>query len=347
MNWDAYRDFLLARLPNARSASGGKLINCRCRECQDSMDPRSAHFYISIPKNDSEPALYYCHKCHCGGIVTYRKLIEWDVYDKDLAASLVDYNIHVLSNPKNAKYCDRLTYHILNTFVTVDDKTEYKRRYICDRLGVNLSYKELLDLKIVLNLKDVIKENHIQKLTRDNNIINDLDREFIGFLSIDNAFLNMRRTVGEGIVYKTIDQRYVNYKLMDKLDTSERFYTVPTSVDLCRPQRVKLHIAEGPFDILSIYLNIRNKEEGIYTSVGGSNYLNLILYFLIDVKLPFIELHLYPDNDDYGSMKRLNYIVAKLPDPTIPVYVHRNESPGQKDFGVPPKDIIEKIYKIR
>ena len=78
MNSDAYREFLLKSIPTAVSASGGKEVNCRCLFCPDSRDPKSKHMYISIPQSDSEPSLYNCYKCHNSGIVTYKKLIEWD-----------------------------------------------------------------------------------------------------------------------------------------------------------------------------------------------------------------------------------------------------------------------------
>ena len=77
----------------------------------------------------------------------------------------------------------------------------------------------------------------------------------------------MRRTCPEGVVYKSIDKRYINYKLYIKDDTNQRFYTIPTKVNLNIPNRIKFNISEGPFDILSVYLNLRNKEPGIYLKV--------------------------------------------------------------------------------
>ena len=316
-------------------------------ECPDSRNPSSAHFYISIPKNEEEPSLYYCHKCGCSGMVTHNTLINWGIYDKQIALELGEYNNKISKNPKSKKYFNHQTYLLSHSYTTLDDKSEEKRQYIVDRLGYNLSYQDLNQLKICLNLKDLLNENKIFKLSRNENIVNELDREFIGFISIDNAFINLRRTCPEGRVYKEIDRRYVNYKLFDKFSTEQRFYTIPTVVNLNRPARTKLHIAEGPFDILSIYLNCRNKEEGIYTSVTGNNYLNIIMHFLITYQLPFIELHLYPDNDKFGDINRLNYMINKIPDKTIPVFIHKNTYPGEKDFGVPLTKINESIGQLR
>ena len=33
MDWDLYRTFLLNNIPGAEKKSGGKEVNCRCREC--------------------------------------------------------------------------------------------------------------------------------------------------------------------------------------------------------------------------------------------------------------------------------------------------------------------------
>ena len=347
MDWNLYRDYLLQSIPGSKLVSGNKTINCRCRECPDSSNPHSAHFYISIPKNDSEPSLYYCHKCGCSGFVNHNTLISWGIFNTQIALEIDEYNAQIFKNPRAKKYFNQQTYLISNTYVNIDDKSEEKRRYLVERLGVDLSFDDLTKLKICMNLKDIINENHITKLSRNENIVNELDKEFIGFLSIDNAFLNMRRTCQEGVVYKEIDHRYVNYKLFYKFSTEQRFYTIPTTVDLNKPTRTKLHISEGPFDILSIYHNCRNKEEGIYTSVTGNNYINIILYFLINFQLPYIELHLYPDNDKYGTTDRIKWIINKIPDKNIPVYLHKNTFPGKKDFGVPKEKINESIRRLR
>ena len=348
MDANKYKQHLLSYMTKAKLVSGGTTINCRCPECGDSRHQSSRHFYINLPTED-KPSMYFCHLCKAGGIVRYRKLIEWDIYDQDIAAFLENHNRNVAANGsvKSRKYFDQAIYAVKHTYVKQDQKSEYKRRYICERVGVDLTYFDLVNLKIILNLGDLLAENNIYSLTRHQSIVNELDREFIGFLSVDNAFLNMRRTCEEGIVYKTIDKRYVNYKLFDKIDTTQRFYTIPTQVNINSPYRIPLHIAEGPFDILSIYLNLRNREAGIYTSVAGNNYYGVILYFMIDLQLPNLELHIYPDNDKFGSVEAIRKVVERLPDPTIPVYVHRNLCQGEKDFGVPMNRINESVLRMR
>lgn len=347
MDIQYYVDYILSHMQNAKYASGKKFINCRCPECGDSAHANSGHLYISIPWEQNEASWYYCHKCHCSGIVNYKKLLEWGIFDQQVSSDLQELNRKVMSGPRKSKYFNSTIYKVNHTLISNDEKTEYKRKYVSDRVGVNLNHKQLADLKIILNLQDIIYENNIKKLTRDQNIVKQLSEEFVGFLSMDNAFLNMRRTCNEGIVYQSIDKRYINYQLFDKENTSQRFYCIPTTVNLNSCNKIKIHISEGPFDILSIYLNLRNQSQDIFTCVAGSNYISVILFFLIDMRIPNSEIHIYPDNDKYGSDEMLRKIVYKIPDPYIPIIVHRNTKPGEKDFGVPKDRIQESVYYLR
>ncbi len=340
------KEYLIASIPGAKLVSGGRVLQCRCRECPDSLDPTHAHMGINTGE-DGGPIWYNCFKCGAKGILSYKKLIEWGIYDPDIADELTKYNASVMGKSINSKYFSRTKYNVNNTYEEQSDSFTAKRDYINNRLGLNLSFKDLRDLKIVLNLKSFLIENGIRKITRDENIINALNDNFLGFLSVDNAYLNMRRLIKEGHLYKSIDKRYINYDIFGKFDNSQRFYVVPSVVDLSKPERIKVHIAEGPFDILSIYENIRQKENGIYASVAGANYMNTILYILLELRIPYIELHLYPDNDKQGSDHRIKGIINQIIDPTIPVYIHRNIYPNEKDFGVLPDHIHESIIRYR
>ena len=346
MDMNHYRDYLLRTMTGARIASGGKMINCRCKYCPDSKNPEHAHMYISIPSQEGEPSLYYCHKCHASGLVSYKTLIEWDIYDDQIAIDLIRYNKECSIYSSFRKYTANIHYNVRCINTTENEVSEYKLHYINSRLGTHYTYQNLRDLKIILNLSDVMRDNNITELTRDKRIVEQLDYNFLGFLSIDNAFLNMRRVCDEGLVNKSIDKRYINYKLYDKFDTSERFYTIPTQINLNQPDRVKIHIAEGPFDILSIYENVRYREPGIYSCVAGSNYKGIAMYFLETFKLPYSEFHFYPDNDKSGANKYMMRIASYLKPLNIPMYVHRNMSPGQKDFGVAPQYINETIIRL-
>ena len=232
MTADNYREFLLDNIPSAQRASGGRFVLCRCFECGDSKDPTHAHMYIAIPQNDSDVSWAYCHKCKMYCVISPDILSRWGIYDPMMAKVLADHNKIAYSKPQNRTYMSRNIYRLWNTYVTDCRMSELKLKYINDRLGTNMDYKEAMSKKIVLNIGDILSNNRIQQFTRSENIMKQFNDYFVGFISSDNAFINMRRVVGEGIVYKTIDKRYVRYNLFDKHDNTEKFYIIPTSIDL-------------------------------------------------------------------------------------------------------------------
>lgn len=346
MDKNEYIGFLLSHFKNAKVVKGGRGVSCRCPECPDGKSADSRHFGITIPQTNTEPSVYNCFLCHCHGVVNYQKLLEWDVFEDKIAIDITEHNKNCSKVSSNAKYYNKAIYNLYNYETRDDDLSRKKLAYINTRLGTNLDYESCRRLKIALNLYDILNANHINRLSRNKQIADQLDTYFIGFISIDNSFLNMRRICEKHIVYESIDNRYINYEIFDKFDNSERFYTIPTAIDLLDPRPIKLHIAEGVFDILSIYLNLRNKEPGIYTSITGSNYYGQILYFLNMYKLINVEVHLYPDNDASGSNKKMDEIKFKLQKLNLPIFIHRNMYPNEKDFGVPLSNIQESVIRI-
>ena len=145
-------------------------------------------------------------------------------------------------------------------------------------------------------------------------------------------------------IYKGIDMRYVNYNIFGKYDNTKRFYTIPTQIDLLDPRPLQLHIAEGPFDILSIYTNLRDHDRSIFSSIGGSGYAGLLRIFICELKCPNMEIHIYPDND--VSRDYILDIIDILRPFKYTFYIHRNLYPGEKDFGVSASKIQEAIERI-
>lgn len=345
MNSKAYSDFLLSGIkPWAKLASGGNEVNCRCFYCQDSSNTFNGHFYISIPKDDTEYSQFYCQKCKAKGIVTSSTLLEWGIYDAQICTLLLSHNKKVDSNPKaKMKYSTSFICNIKPPIYKPDQLSLYKLGRINERLKTNLTLEDCKRLKIILNLKDLIKANRLQ-YTRDSRIVDQLDFGFVGFLSHDNAFLNMRNLDMIKDIYNGINKRYVNYNLINQYDNTKRFYTIPNRIQATN-QPLRIHIAEGPFDILSIYLNLRNRDDAsIYSTVAGSGYMGLIRYLIVYLANPFIELHIYPDNDIDDSI--FKYCKNMLSPLNIKIYIHRNTFYGQKDFGVSMDKIKETIYFI-
>lgn len=336
---EKYIAFLLHNLPAAKPAAGRSEVVCKCKYCADSRDPRHGHMYISIPSTESDPSFHYCQKCHTGGIVDSRKLIEWGIYDPEIASVLGTINKAAAAMGKTVGY-DRVVYDFMN-YAYDRESAQLKAKYINDRLSLNLTIDEMLQEKVVFNLGEALYTNRINTYTRHANIIKQISDNFVGFLSFDNNFVNFRKCTNNP-VYQSIDKRYINYNIHDKKDNTEKFYVMPGMHDLSIPTRIPVHVAEGPFDILSIKYNLRKKANGIYAAISGSAYKGLLIHLINTLKMYYIEVHVYPDNDEHGDDHVMNDIKTFLKPYMIPMYVHRNIYPGQKDFGVS----LDKIKEV-
>ena len=145
---------------------------------------------------------------------------------------------------------------------------------------------------------------------------------------------------------QSIRRRYTQYSIFNKFDTTRSNYTIPTTIDLLNPNRVKINIAEGSFDILSVFYNLRNRENSncIYSSISGNNYASLCAHFIYNIGIINPEFHIYIDND---INPKSIYIVQRLcEDLKAPLFIHNNNKDGEKDFGVPKERIIENIIQL-
>lgn len=341
MKPEDYRNFLLSSIPGAKPASGGKEVLCRCRYCPDSSNPRHAHFYISVPQSEDELSFFNCYKCHSSGIVTNKTLIEWGIYDSAIGIDITLHNRKVMRNPRNTMFRDDIIYNLRYNDITIDDLSKYKLDYINNRLGINLSFDDCIKHKIVINLDDILRQNNLSG-TRDGKVLELLDSSYIGFISVNNAFINMRKIVDKDLLYG-LNKRYLNYSLFNKFDNTHRFYVVPTQYDLTRP--IRLHLSEGPFDSLGILHNLRNGEmdNDIYSSIGGSGYKGIIKYFINTLKLPNLEINYYPDAE---IDQEILLDIAEVLEPFhFPFYIRRNDI--GKDFGVRKDQMREVLFEVK
>lgn len=332
-------------IPDAKIASGGKELVIRCAFCGDSNNPRHAHFYISVPQTQDELSFYHCKRCPAHGIVDDDLLRKIGCSDSNFLIDIVKHNSEVLSLPKYKSLKKINIYPLKWNLIRKDPMNQEKLNYINNRIGANFSYANLISLKIFLNLYDIIEANDLE-LTRHQSICNDLDRYFIGFISYDNSYCGLRKITDKQL-YQSINKRYINYNLINKVDDNKNFYVIPSEVDALNPQPVKIHIAEGQFDILSIYYNLNkcNSKQNIYIACGGKSYTQALEFILKETGLINYEIHYYPDKD--VSDTDFNYnIISKINMLPCNIYIHRNAMNGEKDFGVPMNRIKDYVRVI-
>ena len=331
------RDYLLANFPDAKVVSGGKEVNMRCRFCGDSQkDPRKKRLYISLGYD--KPPQYNCFNCGESGYLTPEVLRDLGLYDYDIAEKLVEYNRNMRSkNP--SIYRDRDVYTVNNTFVR-DDPVSYKKlEYLNNRLGTNLTFRQALDLKIIINLKDLLACNYLRS-SESPQFTTELDEHFIGFLSEDNNFIMFRN------VDSTLGMRHYKYNLHGKVDSSKRYYIPHVYLDLINPQPVDICIAEGPFDILGIMHNTMLPSDRILPmAIGGKAYINAIKHVIGHLGIINARIHLYVDADVSTDSIKYGLIKSLMPF-DLDIFIHRNLYPGEKDFGVSPERINEGVQQI-
>lgn len=270
----------------------------------------------------------------------------WGIYDPDIILGVVNHNKQKMKLTKNQKYKHNV-YYVKNDYIRNNDISKKKLDYLNNRLGLNLSYDDTLNNKIVLNLCDLLYTNNIKLLSRERYIIKKLDKHFIGFLSNDNCYLNLRK-IDDDKIYKSINKRYINYNIFNNFNNTEKFFTIPSIIDTSLNKPVRINIAEGPFDILSIIYNLIDDEhkysQSINCAICGNSFYTLYKLFQTRYGFIDIEVHIYIDND--GHSKGITYLIKKLKEISIPLYIHNNDYKKEKDFGVPKARIIDKCNRL-
>lgn len=345
---DNLRDLLHTMFPDAKDASGGAEVTINCPLCAQEGNPdKGHHMYISLGLN-GKPPMYNCFR-HTGhsGLLTKRAL---ELFSRN--SQWVDPQIFDEIEKCNASaFISREASSIKKAKLGINNKVENsnlilnKIAYISDRIGVNLTYQDLANNKIILSLYDFLRFNQIRNLTTHKFVADTLDKYFIGFLTNTNTTLIMRNTTSTNPDprNKILDMRYMKYKIFSSdIDTS--YYFIPSICNTYKP--IDICIAEGPFDILSIFHNLyhcdrRNK---IYAAIGSKSYLNLIEYFFTHLGLINVSFHIYMDSGVEKSI--LDQISRKVKSIGVNIWIHINTYSGEKDFGVPLARIADYTYKL-
>ena len=299
-------------------------------------NPTHSHLYISLGSED-KPPMYNCFLCSEGGILTPAVLRELGLYDYNIHEKLLDFNKNISRKyPRVIREGD--IYNIQNRFIRDDPISYNKLNYVNSRLGLNLTFKDMIDNKIVLNLYDILKSNNLTP--NGDKLADEFDQHFVGFLSQDNNFVLGRN------VDSTLDVKHHKYNIHGKFNNDKRYYILPCNLDLNDPRPIDVHIGEGPFDILSIKYNttIPTLDRSLFIAMGGKAYKNIARHLIAHMGLINITLHYYVDADvdDYTL-----YNVARYLEPyNLDIYLHRNGFPGEKDYGVPKDRIIDTVIEL-
>lgn len=346
---DRLREQLHLLFPDAVDRSGKREVAINCPYCErEGRKDTGNHCYISLGYNNTPPLMYNCFRnINHKGIFTVMELEDISsrsqYLDYDLMKEISNFN-------KSSSYFNRYSLNkfknltIFNKIPKIGQNLENKISYINKRLGRDLSYYEICNNKIILSIKDFLQYNHINDYTRSDYTMDILDKHFIGFLTNTNGSIIMRKITDDiPNLPDSLNGRYIKYTIDNNI--SSGYYIIPSSTNLLS-DHIEIHIAEGTFDILSIFYNMCNGDRNnkVYVSIGGNKYDNCMKYFISTMGVIDCIFHIYIDNDiKESTVGRLKYLFKPL---GYKIYIHNNICEGEKDYGVTVDRIRDYVREI-
>lgn len=341
------RELLHTIFPEAKDVASGSEVTINCPLCRQQGDPDTGHhMYISLGLNNKPPMFNCFRRTGHSGLLTKHSLDLLSNHSQYVDTRLFEEIEKENNRLYNYRGYDQIRTDKLAIYAYNEEskKNKHKLDYISNRIGVPITVQDCIQNKIVLSLKQFLYNNHIQEITRDRRMIDLLDEHFIGFLTNTNTSLIMRNTIKDTSLMKNkyYAMRYIKYNIIQNPMTS--YYSIPSECDIYKP--IEIHIAEGPFDILSIFYNLQHcdRKNKAYAAIGSKAYLNLIKYYFISLGLINVRFHIYIDNGIEESI--LKNIAYKLKPLHIDTYIHINVYKNEKDFGVPLNRISDYCYKL-
>ena len=110
-----------------------------------------------------------------------------------------------------------------------------------------------------------------------------------------------------------------------------------------------MHITEGTFDILGVYLNINHNhlQNNLFLASCGFGFTRILKFLIYKGVTTNIILHVYADADK-SDKEILNTFNNEFYNIWIDsIIIHRNIISGEKDYGVTKDRINDFSYKIK
>lgn len=338
-----FKQDLLYKLQQRRifKKASSKQFYMRCPLCGDSRkNANKARFYVKIDmENDDEPVLFNCYNCNSGGVMTPNILKALSIDDREITTGL-----RILNNRSariNTRYNTKQ-----NTFSYTMPKGNpnnelhvMKKEYIESRLGKSFTFDELTAMKTIFSLGDFLLTNKIEKINCGEKKALELDKNYVGWLTINNETINFRQTMPSTF------ERYEKYSIIQGLNNTLKFYVIPTIIDVLSPEKFYINITEGVFDIYGVFYHIDNggKDNSVYIAACGSGFRVIVDYVIRLGLIGNVALNIYSDTDKDPSEYR--YILEDYGDWIDEVNLFYNGK--NDDFGHPKSKIIVNRSLIR
>lgn len=316
----------------------------RCPFCGDSYKHLD-HGHLSIYINrddDTTPMMYRCLRCNESGLV-----------DQDLLQQL-DLNISSDGLRNIRSYNNRLkkTNRYVNKFADNDftvpifsssDLHSEKLAYINRRLGTTISYEQAQQFNLILDIFEFMTVNKIKAIPGMSfKQLKFLNYNYVGFLSA-----NRNQIICRSIRTDPNIKRYYKIVIDPTNLSTNKYYNITSYVDLMYCQDINVCIAEGTFDILSVYLNANQfKDPTLFYAGCGFNFSAVMRYLIYNGITTGINLHVYADNDKLDRDLIKEFSAPNIKPWLDHMYIHRNGYGSEKDYGVPSDRIKDQFIKI-
>jgi len=324
-------EYLKSRVYPCRLTTRKDETIVRCPYCGDSVKSKqSTHFYIqNIP-----PFKYYCQRCSVKGIFD-EKTVKMFKLDHTLDRYLKNtYNDYI--GKLNRKYGNSIFHYMSKQKEPIFLPNQYtqleidKINYFNNRIGVKLTEDEISQFRIILNLEDFYINNELTNSLnkRKIDLIKHLNENYFCYLLNDKNTINCRNI-------KNGKWKHFKLKIFEETkEMSKRFYSIKNDIDLSNTV-FNINIAEGFFDIMSVYYNINNKKmsnDTLYIANNGKGY-KFTLTYLASMGILNADINIYSDLDvsinDYKNNILKNDILSHMNG----INIYYNNVEGQKDFG--------------
>lgn len=275
----------------------------RCPICGDSQkNLRDAHCYIKCGYDPTEPILFNCFKCNSSGRVTSSFLEKLGI-DTMKLGKVVDkldkFHYNRIPTLKNSD---------VNILTGVPVMNSLQVDYIEWRLGKGFTYEDYDRFKIVWDMDSVI-----QYITSDK-VRNSLptNSTSISFISDDKSMMLSR------LCSKSKSDESEWRKISIYPSQNRSFYTIKSTFDLFTHDMITINIAEGVFDVMSIYKNFNGGDNSAYIATLGSDYTSGVDYAIAKGLIGTnVNVNIYIDSDidvKYvkSQLKRYRWIFNKI-----------------------------------
>ena len=341
----------LKTLPVCKPTSNMRNWTVRCPYCGDSKISNHGHFSILLDLNSDAPILYRCFKCNESGILTPQTLEDLDIGSTlELDKQLKLFN---RTSGNGIYFKDKIKSFAVPVPFDCAENAQ-KLDYINHRLGTHLTYEDCAKYKIILSLVEFMRYNQI-KISNANNgssidlpvrSVQELNRNYLGFLSSNNNKITFRDTTPDGTGFFG---RYYKVTIDIFNQTPNTFYSLKNQFDPLYNESIEINIAEGTFDILSVYekMGKPQSQNSLFFASCGYGFSTILKYLIYMGVTTDIVLNIYSDNDKSDRDHRKSLHKKNMDLWLDHVIIHRNGYSGEKDFGVPPDRIKEYQYELK